>query len=41
MWHAVEMTPGAMMYIQSFINIGSGIQTLIGGINRHKTVWRS
>jgi hypothetical protein len=35
MKYAVEMGSGAMIYIPSFIKIGSGIQTLIGGINRH------
>jgi hypothetical protein len=29
--YAVEMGLGAMIYIPSFINIGSGIQKLIGG----------
>jgi hypothetical protein len=33
--YAVEMGSGAMIYIPSFINIGSGIQKLIGGIHRH------
>jgi hypothetical protein len=28
---AVEMASGAMMYIPSFVKIGSGIQRLIGG----------
>jgi hypothetical protein len=31
MRYAVEMGSGAMMYIPRFINIGSGIQQLIGG----------
>jgi hypothetical protein len=31
MKYAVEMTSGAMIYIPSFIKIGSGIQKLIGG----------
>jgi hypothetical protein len=35
MKYAVEMGSGAMMYIPSFIKIGSGIQTLGGGIHRH------
>jgi hypothetical protein len=30
---AVEMGSGAMIYVQSFIKIGSGIQKLIGGIH--------
>jgi hypothetical protein len=36
MKYAVEMGLGAMIYIPSFINIGSGIQNLIGGIHRYK-----
>jgi hypothetical protein len=32
---AAEMGSGAMIYIPSFINTGSGIQKLIGGIHRH------
>jgi hypothetical protein len=35
MKHAVEMGSGAMIYIPSFINIGSSIQKLIRGIHRH------
>jgi hypothetical protein len=35
MKYAVEMGSGAMIYIPSFIMIGSGIQKLIGGIQRH------
>jgi hypothetical protein len=31
MKYAVEMGSGAMLYIPSFIKIGSGIQKLIGG----------
>jgi hypothetical protein len=34
MKYAVEMGSGAMIYIRSFIKIGSGIQKLIGGIHR-------
>jgi hypothetical protein len=34
MKYAVEMGSGAMMYIPSFIKIGSGIQKLMG-IHRH------
>jgi hypothetical protein len=30
MKYAVEMGSGAMIYISSFINIGSGIQKLMG-----------
>jgi hypothetical protein len=32
--YVVEMGSGAMTYIPSFINIGSGIQKLIRGIHR-------
>jgi hypothetical protein len=37
MTYAVEIGPGAMIYIPSFIKIGSGIQRLLGGggIRRH------
>jgi hypothetical protein len=35
MKYAVEMGSGAMRYMPSFIKIGSGIQELIGGIQRH------
>jgi hypothetical protein len=31
MKHAPEMGSGAMIYIPSFIKIGSGIQKLMGG----------
>jgi hypothetical protein len=34
MKYAVEMGSGAMIYIPSFIKIGSGIQKLIGRIHR-------
>jgi hypothetical protein len=33
MKYAVEMGSGAMIYIPSFIKIGSGIQKLMGGIH--------
>jgi hypothetical protein len=33
--YAVEIGSGAMIYIPSFIKIGSGIQKLIRGIHRH------
>jgi hypothetical protein len=29
------MVSGAMIYIPSFLKIGSGVQKLIGGIHRH------
>jgi hypothetical protein len=29
------MGPGAVMYVPSFIKIGSGIQKLMGGIHTH------
>jgi hypothetical protein len=35
MKHAIEMGSGAMMYIPSFVNIGSDIQKLMGGHHRH------
>jgi hypothetical protein len=34
MKHTTEMGLSAMIYILSFINIGLGIQMLIGGIHR-------
>jgi hypothetical protein len=37
--YAVEMGSGAMIFIRSVIKIGSGIQTLIWGINRHTDRW--
>jgi hypothetical protein len=36
MKYAVEMGSGAMLYVPSFINIGSDIQKLIGWF---KTAW--
>jgi hypothetical protein len=36
MKNAIEMHSGGMTYIPSFINIGSGIQKLMGGgMHRH------
>jgi hypothetical protein len=35
---AVEMDSGVMIYIPSFIKIGSGIQNLIREINRHNSM---
>jgi hypothetical protein len=35
MKNVVEMGSGAMIYIPSFIKIGSAIQKLIGGIQTH------
>jgi hypothetical protein len=35
MKNAIEMGSGAMMHIPSSIKIGSGIQKLIGGIQRN------
>jgi hypothetical protein len=32
---AVDMGSGVMLYIPSFVNIGSGIQKLLGVIHRH------
>jgi hypothetical protein len=31
MKHAIEIDSGAMIHVQSFINIASGIQNLLGG----------
>jgi hypothetical protein len=36
MEYAVEMDSGAMMYIPSFVKIGSGIGKLLGGGGIHK-----
>jgi Uri superfamily endonuclease len=44
MKYAVEMGSCAVIYIPSFIKIGSGIQKLIRRIHRHidtQTAWRS
>jgi hypothetical protein len=35
MKYATDMGSGVMIYIPSFIKIGSSIQTLTGGIHRH------
>jgi hypothetical protein len=35
MKYAAKMGSGAMIYVPSFIKIGSGIQKLIGGTHRH------
>jgi hypothetical protein len=35
MKYAVEMGSGAMIYITSFIKVGSDIQKLIGDTHRH------
>jgi hypothetical protein len=37
MKHAVEMGSGAMIYLPSFIKIGSGIQKLMGGLTDTQT----
>jgi hypothetical protein len=36
MKYVVEIGSGVMIYIPSFIKIGSGIQKLIGGIHTHR-----
>jgi hypothetical protein len=42
MKYAVEMGSGSMIYIPSFLKIGSGIQKLIGGgFTDTQTAWRS
>jgi hypothetical protein len=33
--YTAEMGSGAVIYLPSFIKIGSGVQKLIGGIHRH------
>jgi hypothetical protein len=38
MKYAVKMGSGAMIYIPSFMKIGSGIQKLIGGIQRYTDI---
>jgi hypothetical protein len=38
MKYSVEMSSGAMIFIPSFIKIGSTIQKLIGGIHRQHGV---
>jgi hypothetical protein len=40
MKYAVEMGPGAMIYIPSFVKNGSGIQKLIRGYREKQTAWR-
>jgi hypothetical protein len=35
MKYAVKIVSGVMIYIPSFMKIGSGIQTLIGGTLKH------
>jgi hypothetical protein len=35
MKYVVEMGSGVIIYIPSFIKIGSGIQKLVGGIHSH------
>jgi hypothetical protein len=39
MKYALEMGSGAIIYIPSFIKIGSGIQTLMGGYTDTQTAW--
>jgi hypothetical protein len=36
---AVEMGSGAMIYVPSFIKIGSAIQKLVGGYTDTQTAW--
>jgi hypothetical protein len=35
MQYAVQMGSGAMIYVPSFVKIGSGIQKLVEWIHRH------
>jgi hypothetical protein len=39
MKYAVQMGSVAMIYIPSFIKIGSGIQKLVGGYTDTHTAW--
>jgi hypothetical protein len=39
MKYTIEMASGAMIYIPGFIQIGSGIQKLIGGDTHTQTAW--
>jgi hypothetical protein len=41
MKYAVEMGSGAMIYILSFIKIGSEIKELVGGYADTQKAWRS
>jgi hypothetical protein len=38
MKYAVEMGSGAVIYVPSFIKIGSGIRKIIGGIYGHTDI---
>jgi hypothetical protein len=33
--HAVEVSPGAIMYLSSYVRIGAAIQKLITEVRRH------
>jgi hypothetical protein len=37
MYYAIEMGPGTLIYISSFIKIGLGIQRLLGGYTHKQT----
>jgi hypothetical protein len=39
MKYAVETGSGAVIYVPSFIKIGSGIQKLMGGFTDTQTAW--
>jgi hypothetical protein len=39
--YAAEMGLGAIMYIPNFIEIGSGIQKLMGGYTDTQRAWKS
>jgi hypothetical protein len=41
MKYGVEMGSGAMIYVPSFIKIGSDIQELMGGYANTGAAWRS
>jgi hypothetical protein len=41
MEYAIEMGLGAVMYIPSFMKIGSAVQKLMGGCTVAQRAWRS
>jgi hypothetical protein len=41
MKYALEMGSGAMIYIPSFIKIGSAVQKLLGRDSQRQAAWRS
>jgi hypothetical protein len=41
MMYAFEMGSGVMIYVSSFVKIGSAIQKLIKGDSSRQTAWKS